>query len=76
MRNHDVPGVIGHVGSVLGKNSVNIANFSLGREDGEPAPGTPLRAVAVVEVDGPIGDNVIEDLRSNPAVRFASVVEL
>jgi D-3-phosphoglycerate dehydrogenase / 2-oxoglutarate reductase len=76
MRNHDVPGVIGHVGSVLGKNSVNIANFSLGRDEGEPEPGKPRRAVAVVEVDGPIGDNVIADLRGNPAVRFASVVEL
>ncbi len=76
MRNHDVPGVIGHVGSVLGKNSVNIANFSLGRDEGQPEPGKPLRAVAVVEVDAPIGDNVIAELRSNPAVRFASVVEL
>ena len=76
MRNHDVPGVIGHVGSVLGRNSVNIANFSLGRDEGEPEPGKPQRAVAVVEVDGPIADKVIEELRSNPAVRFASVVEL
>ena len=76
MRNHDVPGVIGHVGSVLGKNSVNIANFSLGRDEGVPEPGKPLRAVAVVEVDGPIADNVIVELRTNPAVRFASVVEL
>jgi D-3-phosphoglycerate dehydrogenase len=76
MRNHDVPGVIGHVGSVLGKNAVNIANFSLGRDEGAPEPGKPLRAVAVVEVDGPIADNVIVELRSNPAVRFASVVEL
>jgi len=76
MRNHDVPGVIGHVGTVLGRNSVNIANFSLGRDEGEPEPGKPLRAVAVVEVDAPIGDNVIAELRTNPAVRFASVVTL
>ena len=31
MKNHDVPGVIGHVGTVLGRNNINIANFSLGR---------------------------------------------
>ena len=31
MKNDDVPGVIGHVGSVLGRNGINIANFSLGR---------------------------------------------
>ena len=34
MKNQDVPGVIGHVGTVLGKNSINIANFSLGRREG------------------------------------------
>ena len=31
MKNQDVPGVIGHVGTVLGRNHINIANFSLGR---------------------------------------------
>src|SRR5579862_6109865 len=38
MKNQDVPGVIGHVGTVLGRNRINIANFSLGRRD---APGSP-----------------------------------
>ena len=37
MRNLDVPGVIGKVGTVLGKNGINIANFSLGRRTGETA---------------------------------------
>ena len=31
IRNHDVPGVIGRVGTVLGEHQVNIANFALGR---------------------------------------------
>ncbi len=31
MRNLDVPGVLGRVGTVLGQHNVNIANFSLGR---------------------------------------------
>lgn len=52
MRNIDVPGVIGHVGTVLGRNQVNIANFSLGRQD-VACPGEPLGAVALVEVDSP-----------------------
>jgi len=34
----DVPGVIGHVGTVLGRNQINIANFSLGRRDAPTAP--------------------------------------
>ena len=51
MKNQDVPGVIGHVGTVLGQNRINIANFSLGRRDAPPAPGEPLEAVAVVSTD-------------------------
>ena len=52
MKNQDVPGVIGHVGTVLGTNSINIANFSLGRREAPLAPGEPLEAVAVVSTDG------------------------
>jgi D-3-phosphoglycerate dehydrogenase / 2-oxoglutarate reductase len=40
MKNLDVPGVIGHVGTVLGRNSINIANFSLGRREVPAAPGS------------------------------------
>ena len=43
IRNQDTPGVIGEVGSVLGKHGVNIANFALGRD----AQG----AMGVVNVD-------------------------
>ena len=40
MKNQDVPGVIGHVGTVLGRNQINIANFSLGRRDSRPRPAS------------------------------------
>jgi D-3-phosphoglycerate dehydrogenase len=76
MKNHDVPGVIGHVGTVLGRNGVNIANFSLGRRDAPTAPGKPLEAVAVVAVDGAVPESVIAQLKENPAVRLARAVEL
>ncbi len=29
-KNEDVPGVIGYIGTVLGKNGINVANFALG----------------------------------------------
>ncbi len=32
LRNRDVPGVIGKVGTILGEHKINIANFSLGRQ--------------------------------------------
>jgi D-3-phosphoglycerate dehydrogenase len=76
MRNRDVPGVIGHVGTVLGRNSINIANFSLGREDGPAAAGQPLQAVAMVETDGAVPDGVLAQLREHPAVLLAKTVEL
>jgi D-3-phosphoglycerate dehydrogenase len=70
MKNHDVPGVIGHVGTVLGKNSINIANFSLGRRD------EAAEAVAVVSTDGLVPESVLAQLRENPAVKFARSVQL
>ncbi|MCU0226883.1 MAG: phosphoglycerate dehydrogenase [Bryobacterales bacterium] len=76
MRNVDVPGVIGHVGKVLGDNQINIANFSLGREERIPTPDAPLEAVAVVETDGLPSDAVLEELKKNPAVRIVRVVSL
>lgn len=75
MKNEDVPGVIGHVGSVLGKNGVNIANFSLGRQD-SPARGAPLTAIAVVETDGPLTEPVLAQLREHAAVKLARAVTL
>jgi D-3-phosphoglycerate dehydrogenase len=69
MKNQDVPGVIGHVGTVLGKNSINIANFSLGRREGTP------EAVALVSTDGLVPESVLVQLKENPAVKFARSVE-
>jgi D-3-phosphoglycerate dehydrogenase len=76
MRNRDVPGVIGHVGTVLGKNRINIANFSLGRREGPAVDGEPLEAVAVVSTDELVPESVLAQLRENPAVEFARAVEI
>jgi D-3-phosphoglycerate dehydrogenase len=75
LRNRDVPGVIGHVGSVLGRNGINIANFSLGREEAPATPGAALEAVAVVESDEALDESVLAQLRENPAVLLARTVE-
>jgi D-3-phosphoglycerate dehydrogenase / 2-oxoglutarate reductase len=76
MKNQDVPGVIGHVGTVLGRNAINIANFSLGRREGAGASGEPLEAVAVVSTDGLVSEPVLAQLRENPAVRFTRSLDL
>ncbi|MEO1238129.1 MAG: phosphoglycerate dehydrogenase [Pseudomonadota bacterium] len=46
--NEDVPGIIGALGETMGKNNVNIANFTLGRN----TPGGD--AIALLYVDEPI----------------------
>jgi D-3-phosphoglycerate dehydrogenase len=74
LRNKDVPGVIGHVGSVLGKANINIANFSLGRQETPAKPGEPLVAVAVVETDGSPQAAVLASLKDHAAVLLARTV--
>ncbi len=70
LRNIDVPGVVGRVGTVLGQHNVNIANFSLGRAQGGPEAS----AVAVVQVDGEITEKVLEALRGIETVLLAKAI--
>jgi len=76
MRNNDVPGVIGRVGTILGEQKINIANFSLGRRGGNGDTAGPNEAIAVVHVDGRVPSQVIEELKKVPAVRQAKAVQL
>ena len=69
-RNKDVPGVIGKIGTLLGENEVNISRFYLGRE----AKGG--EAMAVIEIDSPLEDKVLNDLRNLEAVNVARQVKL
>ncbi|MGA2902648.1 MAG: phosphoglycerate dehydrogenase [Candidatus Korobacteraceae bacterium] len=68
LRNLDVPGVVGRVGTVLGKHNINIANFSLGRGKGGQ------EAVAVVQVDGEITDAVLDSLRGIETILLAKAI--
>lgn len=76
MRNRDVPGVVGKIGSILGEYKINIANFSLGRRQGEAKPEQPLEAVAVVHVDSLVPEAVLAELRKIPAVQQAKSIRL
>jgi D-3-phosphoglycerate dehydrogenase len=76
LRNRDVPGVIGKVGTILGKHKINIANFSLGRRTGNGKPGAPREAIAVVHVDGKVPQEVLSELRKVPAVEQAKAIRL
>ncbi|MGI8734931.1 MAG: phosphoglycerate dehydrogenase [Pyrinomonadaceae bacterium] len=70
MRNRDVPGVIGRVGTILGERGVNISRFHLGRRErgGE--------AMAVIEVDAAVDNDTFAALRSLEQVVSAVQIEL
>ena len=67
--NNDVPGIIGVLGSIMGKNDVNIANFTLGRaaEGGQ--------AIALLYVDAPVSDVVLADLQATGKFNQVSRLE-
>ena len=67
-KNEDVPGVIGYLGTVIGRNGINIANFALGRQDG-PADAQPLMAVSIIQTDEPVTDDVVQQLFDHKAVK-------
>ena len=67
--NNDVPGIIGVLGSIMGQNNVNIANFTLGRavEGGQ--------AIALLYVDAPIPDKVLGELQETGKFNQVSRLE-
>src|SRR5580692_7729658 len=73
--NADVPGVVGHFGAVLGKHGINIAHFSLGRQDAPSSPGAPLEAIVITETDTAVPETVLQQILENKNIHTARVVE-
>ncbi len=79
IRNQDVPGVIGRIGTILGEARLNIANFALGRSRGGRVPEG--HALAVVQLDVAPGDEsalaeATAQLKKVDAITSVRVVEL
>ena len=70
LKNNDVPGVIGRVGTILGSHRINIAEYNQARlsKGGQ--------ALAAISVDGEVGEPVREALLELPEVSSATVVRL
>jgi D-3-phosphoglycerate dehydrogenase len=66
----DLPGLIGHIGTIFGKHGVNIAQMTVGRQ----APGG--EAIAVLNLDAPPPEEAIKEVRSHPQISSVSVVKL
>jgi D-3-phosphoglycerate dehydrogenase len=70
VRNDDRPGMIGAVGTTLGRSGINIADMALGR-----GPGGE-HALMVLATDSPVTAEVVEDLRSQAGILDAKAIEL
>lgn len=67
--NHDRPGVIGKVGTMLGEARVNIANFALGRKNGSGL------ALGALQIDHDVPVDVLGRFRQDPDVLWAETVK-
>jgi D-3-phosphoglycerate dehydrogenase len=70
VRNEDTPGIVGHIGTLLGQRSVNIARMGLGRKPGSG------RAVMLIEVDSEIPPELLAELDQVPGVRETRFIRL
>ncbi|TAN41276.1 MAG: phosphoglycerate dehydrogenase [Nitrospirae bacterium] len=70
MHNNDKPGVIGNIGATLGKNSINIARMHFGRKS---AGGM---AISVVNIDSPVTDKVLDEIKALPNILDIKVINL
>jgi D-3-phosphoglycerate dehydrogenase len=66
----DLPGLIGHIGTIFGRHQVNIAQMTVGRQ----APGG--EAIAVLNLDSFPPDAAITEVKAHPQISSASVVKL
>jgi len=68
LSNSDVPGVIGEVGQILGNESINIADFRLGRSKNG--------ALAVILVDEDVSNDTLSKLKNIEAARTVSYAQI
>jgi D-3-phosphoglycerate dehydrogenase len=70
MYNNDKPGVIGNIGTLLGKNKINIARMHFGRE----TPGGT--AISVVSIDSPASPALLKKIKELPNILSVKQIRL
>jgi len=70
LSNKDRPGIVGYLGTLLSKHSINIASMSLSREE---AGGT---ALTVLNLDSVPPEAVLKEIESDPDIANVRVVQL
>jgi len=70
MNNKDRPGIVGHIGTLMGKHQVNIASMSLSRDN---AGG---QALTVLNLDSVPPPAVLSEIQQDPHISNVRVVKL
>ncbi len=70
LENRDRPGIVGHIGTLLGSHNVNIASMSLSRNE---AGG---RALTLLNLDSAPGQEVMSDILGDPDIYSGVVIRL
>jgi D-3-phosphoglycerate dehydrogenase len=68
--NKDRPGIVGYIGTLMGRHNVNIASMSLSRDE---AGG---RALTVLNLDSVPGPDVMAEIAKDPDISDVKVVKL
>ena len=79
-RNPDQPGMIGRVGTILGKAKVNIRHMDVGPSVRSPSTKNPKRspdtALMIISVDEPIPDWAIEEIKGTGDIFGVTLVKV
>ena len=70
IQNDDVPGVVGKVGTILGKNKINIGAYLLSQHSKEKL------AFAVIRLDSPIDNALISELKDIEELKFVNQIQI
>lgn len=70
VKNMDLPGVVGEIGSILGNNGINLATMQLGRKE------KGKKAMMILNVDTPPENDIINKLLNCNNIVFAKGIVL
>jgi D-3-phosphoglycerate dehydrogenase len=70
IHNHDKPGAIGSIGTLLGEHNINISRMRVGQEEGSD------KTMIFLRTDTPIPEDVIEKMRALPLMISVAAFEL
>ncbi len=70
IQNWDKPGIIGNLGTLLGKHNINIASMTFGREK---AGG---KAISVLNVDSPVSAQIADNIKKLENILAVKVIKL